>query len=137
MMTPRRTIRVLLDTNFLMLPPRFGVDIRRELERILEGAFSLATTSAVLTELTRLKANVKTREMRNIEFALSSAEGMEKLEDSLREGEDVDDELVRLSELEGVIVATTDSELRKRIKNLGHPVVFLRQRRYLAIDGII
>ncbi len=136
-MTSRRPTRVLLDTNFLMLPLRFGVDIRRELERILEGAFSLATTPAVLNELNRLKLNVKTRELRNIEFALSSAEGMEKLDDLLREGEDVDDELVRLSNVEGVIVATTDAELRKRIKRLGHPVVFLRQRRYLAIDGII
>jgi rRNA-processing protein FCF1 len=136
-MTPRRPIRVLLDTNFLMIPPRFGVDIRRELERVLEVAFSLATTPAVLGELNRLKANVKTREIRNIEFALASAEGMEKLDDTLREGEDVDDQLVRLSEGDDVIVATTDAEVRKRIKRLGHPIVFMRKKRYLELDGII
>ncbi len=136
-MTPRRPIRVLLDTNFLMLPLRFGVDLRPELGRVVEASFSLATTPAVLDELRRLKKNVKTRESKNIDFAIASAEGMEKIDDVLLPEEDVDDQLVRLSEQEGLIVATTDSELRKRIRQKGKPVVFLRQRRFLSIDGII
>ncbi len=136
-MAPREPIRVLLDTNFLMLPVRFGIDIRSELGRIIEASFSLATTPAVLDELRRLKANVKTRESKNIDFGLAMAESMEKLDDTLRPEEDVDDQLVRLSEREGLVVATTDAELRRRIRREGHPVVFMRQRRYLAIDGII
>lgn len=126
-----------MDTNFLMLPVRFGVDTRAELGRIIEASFSLATTPAVLDELNRLKKNVKTRELKNIEFALTSAEAIEKVDAVLIPGEDVDDQLVRLSEEDGLIVATTDSELRKRIRLKGHPVVFMRQRRFLAIDGII
>jgi rRNA-processing protein FCF1 len=136
-MSPRRPIRVLLDTNFLMLPIRFGVDLRPELGRVIEASFSLATTPAVIDELRRLKKNVKTRESKNIDFALASAEGMEKVDDVLLPEEDVDDQLVRLCETEDVIVATTDSELRKRIRRKGKPVVFLRQRRFLSIDGII
>jgi rRNA-processing protein FCF1 len=137
LMNARKPLRVLLDTNFLMLPTRIGVDIRRELERVIDASFSLATTPAVLDELRRLKVNVKTRELKNIEFALTMAEGIEKLRDSLGPEEDVDDQLVRLSDQEGLVVATTDAELRRRIRRLGHPVVFLRQRRYLAIDGLI
>jgi uncharacterized protein len=136
-MTPRSPIRVILDTNFLMLPLRFGVDIRSELGRILETSFSLATTPAVLDELRRLKKNVRTSELKHIEFALTSAEGMEKIDDDIGPEEDVDDQLVRLSEREGLIVATTDAELRRRIRRQGRPVVFMRQRRYLTIDGII
>lgn len=136
-MTPRAPIRVLLDTNFLILPIRFGIDIRSELGRILEASFSLATTPAVLDELRRLKKNVKTGELKHIEFALALAEGMEKIDDVIGTEEDVDDQLVRLSEREGLIVATTDAELRRRIRRQGRPVVFMRQRRYLAFDGII
>jgi len=136
-MSPRRPIRVLLDTNFLMLPIRFGVDLRPELGRVIEASFSLATTPAVLDELRRLKKNVKTRESKNIDFALASAEGIEKMDAVLLPEEDVDDQLVRLCETEDLIVATTDSELRKRIRQKGKPVVFLRQRRFLSIDGII
>jgi rRNA-processing protein FCF1 len=120
-----------------MLPIRFGVDLRPELGRVIEASFSLATTPAVLDELRRLKKNVKTRESKYIDFALASAEGMEKLDTVLLPEEDVDDQLVRLSEQEDLIVATTDSELRKRIRKKGKPVVFLRQRRFLSIDGII
>ena len=54
--------------------------------------------------------------MKNIEYALTMAEGMEKIDDILCPGEDVDDQLVRLAEYGGVIVATTDSELRRRIR---------------------
>lgn len=136
-MAPRKPLRVLLDTNFLMLPVRFGIDLRPELGRVLEVSFSLATTPAVLDELRRLRKNVKTRELKNIEYALAMAEGMEKLDDILCLGEDVDDQLVRLAEMEGVIVATTDSELRRRIRKKCRPVVFMRQRRILSIDGII
>ena len=136
-MTPRKPIRVLLDTNFLMLPMRFGVDLRPELGRVLEASFSLAITPAVIDELRRLKTNVKTRELNNIEYALTIAEGLEKVDDVLCPGEDVDDQLVRLADMEGLIVATTDSELRQRIRQKYRPVVFMRQRRYLSIDGII
>jgi len=51
--------------------------------------------------------------------------------------EDVDDQLLRLAERDGCVVATTDTELRKRLRNRGLPVIFLRQSRFLAIDGII
>jgi rRNA-processing protein FCF1 len=120
-----------------MLPVRFGVDLRPELGRVIEASFSLATTPAVLDELRRLKKNVKTRELKNIEYALTLAEGLEKVEDILCPGEDVDDQLVRLSEMEGIIIATTDSELRRRIRKKCRPVVFMRQRRFLSIEGII
>jgi len=136
-MTPRKPIRVLLDTNFLMIPIRFGVDLRPELGRALEASFSLATTPSVLEELRRLKTNVKNRELKNIEYALTLAEGVEKVNDVLRPGEDVDDQLLRLADMEDVIVATTDSELRRRIRQKCRPVLFMRQKRYLSIDGIL
>ncbi len=61
-MNSRKPIRVLLDTNFLMLPLRFGVDIQSELERVLEASFTMATTPAVVDELKRLRTRVKPNE---------------------------------------------------------------------------
>ena len=136
-MTLRKPIRVLLDTNFLMLPLRFGVDIKSEIGRIIEASFALVTTPAVIDELKRLKTQVKPNEEKEIDFALTLAEGVEKIDDILRPREDVDDQLLRLAAQDGCVVATTDTELRKRLRNKGLPVIFLRQSRYLAIDGII
>jgi rRNA-processing protein FCF1 len=136
-MTTRKPIRVLLDTNFLMLPIRFGVDIQSEFGRVLEVSFTTATTPGVVDELKRLRTQVKPNKVKEIDFALTLAEDVEKIDDVLRPQEDVDDQLLRLAELSGCIVATTDTELRKRLRKRGLPVLFLRQSRYLAIDGII
>lgn len=136
-MTTRKPIRVLLDTNFLMLPIRFGVDIQSELGRVLEASFTMATTPAVVDELKRLRTRVKPNKVKEIDFALTLVECVEKIDDVLRPQEDVDDQLLRLAKLSGCIVATTDIELRKRLRAGGLPVLFLRQSRYLAINGII
>ena len=136
-MTSREPIRVLLDTNFLMVPLRFGVDIKSELGRIVESSFKLATTLAVVDELLRLKHQVKPGEVKEIDFALATAEGIEKIDDVLGPKEDVDDQLIRLAGSRGVVVATTDTELRRRLRKACLPAIYMRQSRYLAIDGII
>lgn len=136
-MTPREPIRVLLDTNFLMLPIRFSVDIQSELGRIVESSFEMVTTPAVVNELLRLKNQVKPSEVKEIDFALVNAEGIKKLDDTLKSEEDVDDQLLRLAKSRRIVVATTDAGLRRRIRSAGFPVIYMRQRRYIAIDGII
>jgi rRNA-processing protein FCF1 len=136
-MTPRKQIRVLLDTNFLMLPVRFGVDIKSEIGRIVEASFILATTPAIVDELNRLKKQVKPSEVKDVDFAINLTETLEKISDVSEPGEDVDDQLLRLASSGGYLIATTDAELRKRLRSKGLPVIFLRQSRFLAIDGII
>lgn len=46
-------MKVLIDTNFFLIPLQFNIDIFSELERIMsaEGKYELSTISPVLTEL--------------------------------------------------------------------------------------
>ncbi|MDP2900974.1 MAG: nucleotide-binding protein [Candidatus Bathyarchaeota archaeon] len=136
-MTPRKVLTVVLDTNFLLIPIRFGVDVRAELGRVVEASFVLTVTPAVLEELRRLEDKVKASEAKDIRFALDFASQMKVIDDILAEGEEVDDQLLRLAVERGYIVATTDGGLRRRLREKGLPVVFLRQTRHLAIEGLI
>lgn len=136
-MTPRKVLTVVLDTNFLLIPIRFGVDVRAELGRVVEASFVLTVTPAVLEELRRLEDKVKASEAKDIRFALDFASQMKVIDDILAEGEEVDDQLLRLAVERGYIVATTDGGLRRRLRDKGLPVVFLRQTRHLAIEGLI
>jgi Uncharacterized proteins of PilT N-term./Vapc superfamily len=43
----------------------------------------------------------------------------------------VDDALIRISR----VLCTNDRELRTKAREMGITVVYLRQRRYLAVDG--
>jgi hypothetical protein len=136
-LTPRKVLTVVLDTNFLLIPIRFGVDVRAELGRVVEASFVLTVTPAVLEELRRLEDKVKASEAKDIRFALDFASQMKVIDDILAEGEEVDDQLLRLAVERGYIVATTDGGLRRRLRDKGLPVVFLRQTRHLAIEGLI
>ncbi len=136
-MTPRKALTVVLDTNFLLLPARFGVDIRAELERVVEASFVLAVTPAVLDELKGLTNKVKASEAKQVRLATEMSSRVRVTDDILTHGEDVDDQLLRLAVDKGYIVATTDAALRQRLRVKGLPVVFLRQGRHLAVEGLI
>jgi hypothetical protein len=136
-LTPRKSLVVLLDTNFLLIPIRFGVDIQSELKRVVEAFFIPAITPAVVDELKRLQAKASPSEEKEISYALAFAKTITLLDDALNPGEKVDDQLLRIAHRDGCLVATTDADLRRKLRDKGVPVVFLRQTRHLSIEGMI
>ena len=125
---------VVIDTNFFMVPFQFNVDIISELEKILPS-YKLTTPSFVINELKGLKKNSKGKIRLNANLALKLANSskVEIKDISLLENETVDDALLRVSE----VLATNDIELKKRAKDKGITVAYLRQKRYIAVEGKI
>jgi len=133
----RPPVVVLLDSNFLFIPLKFGVDIFEELRRLLGENIKCLVTGPVLKELDLLRLGAKPGFLKEISFARKMAEKCDVFEDSLRAGETVDQSLVRVAIEQGFNVATNDAELRKALKKEGVSVVFLRQRAFLEVDGVI
>ena len=125
---------VVIDTNFFMVPFQFNVDIITELENSLPS-YKLTTPSFVINELKGLKKNNKGKIRLNANLALKLANSskVEIKDISLLENETVDDALLRVSE----VLATNDIELKNRAKDKGITVVYLRQKKYIAVDGKI
>ena len=125
---------VVIDTNFFMVPFQFNVDIITELEKLLPS-YKLTTPSFVINELKGLKNNNKGKIRLNANLALKLANSskVEIKDISLLENETVDDALLRVSE----ILATNDIELKKRAKDKGITVAYLRQKKYIAVEGKI
>jgi len=69
-------------------------------------------------------------------LALKIAEKSEVLEVELEPGESADDLMVRLAREWECLVATNDRELRRRLRSLMVPVIYLRQKSRLAIEGL-
>jgi len=126
---------VIFDTNFLLVPRRFGVDVFAEAERVLNQLVDPAVTPGVLRELEQLRQGAAPGFERELDFALSLASRCRVIGHDLLEGETVDDSLVRLASAGGYVVATTDSELKKKLRRSGVKVLILRQRRYLQLIG--
>ena len=125
---------VVIDTNFFMVPFQFNVDVITELENTLPS-YKLTTPSFVINELKGLKRNSKGKVRLNANLALKLANSskVEIKDISLLENETVDDALLRVSE----VLATNDIELKNRAKDKGITVAYLRQKKYIAIEGKI
>lgn len=125
---------VVIDTNFFMVPFQFNVDIIDELEKALPS-YKLTTPIFVINELKGLKRNNKGKIRLDADLALklANSSNIEIKDISLENNETVDDALLRVSE----VLATNDIELKKRARKKGITVAYLRQKKYIAIDGKI
>jgi len=121
-------LKVMLDTNALMVPEQFGVDIFAELERL--GYHQFLVPVPVLRELSGLAAFADSGKDRfAAKVGLALAERCEAVEAS---GE-ADQSLLDLALERNVSVFTNDKELKKKLSSKGVTVIHLRQRRYLEI----
>lgn len=121
-------MKVILDTNGLMIPVQFGVDIFEELKRL--GLYEFFVPEAVLKELEMLVKRAKGSDKRAAKVALSMA-GRCVLLDGTGPADDV---ILRLAEDTGAAVLTNDIELKRRLKAKGISVLSLRQKNRLDFD---
>ena len=120
--------RVVLDTNFMLIPFQFSVDIKAELDRILDFSYRTYTLDGVLKEL-----EVLSKEKGQSGRAAKASIEMAKDFPTLTANGDIDDTLLRLASND-TIICTNDRILKEKIKRKGAPVIYLRQKKYLMID---
>jgi len=120
-------MKALLDTNFLMIPGGFGVDILSELLGL--GYSEVFTTDLVVAELEKLSVN-RGKEGRNARIGLEFIRKGEVVVLKAEE-EKTDDDILRLAKTKEYVACTQDRGLIKRLKISGLPFVTLRQGKYL------
>jgi uncharacterized protein len=117
-----------------MMAAQFPLDLVEELERTLPS-YQLIIPSPVIYELEKIKKRSKGKNRIAASIALKMSKSppfnVKKLE--LSPGEMVDDALLRISK----VLCTNDRELKSKARARGISVVYLRQKRYLAVDGHI
>lgn len=124
--------KVVLDSNFLLLPFQFKVDIFEELKRIMDAKYEIYVTDGVIMELEKM-SNARGTKGRLAREALKIAVSLNKISAGIS---DVDDELFGLASKE-VLICTNDKALKERIRKKRAPVIYLKQKKYLAIEGYL
>ena len=124
---------VIIDTNFFMAVFQFKIDIISELKKILPS-YKLTTPKFVISELEGLKKNknLNIRKQATMALKIAKSNDIEIMDISTLKGESVDDALVRISKSK--ILATNDSQLKKRANEASIRVAYIRQKRYVVID---
>ena len=135
--TIKRELKVILDSNFLFIPSQFQVDVFEELSNLLNRRFDPVLLSPTYRELLEIaeKGSPKMRQQASLALKFAEKCRVVRVEKGLKETND--DVIVRVAAEWRCPVATNDKELRKRLRNVGVPVIFLRQRHRLELEGTV
>ena len=124
---------IILDTNLLLIPFTQKVDIFAELERVCNFPYELYIVDKTIEELDNIITGQKGLEKKAAKIAKDMLE-MKQIEVISTEGGHADDLILSLAHEKGYYVATIDKDLRLRLRKIGVPVIFLRQKKYLEVE---
>ena len=130
-------VKVILDANFFFVPSQFNLDIFEELGNLLNQRFEPVLLSSTLEELQRLVESATPKMEKQALLALRLAEKCSFVPVEKYADETYDDVIVRVSSEWKSPVGTNDRELRRKLRQKGVGVIFLRQKNRLALDGTV
>ena len=138
---------IVIDSNFILLPFQFKIDYLNEIRLYLEGKLKFIIFRQILKELdAKIKREPKaTKFQRQLKSGLLYLEKKKKdfniefVEEFKDKVETTDDFLIRKlislkEESRDIFLATNDSELRRRARELDLSTIYLRQKKYISID---
>lgn len=125
--------QVVLDTNFLLIPYQFKVDIFSQIDRILTVKYEFFVLDKTIDELKKIitEQKGKDRDAARIALKLISIKNIKAIK--TRSGVRTDDAILELPPKGNFIVATQDKDLKRRLINQGTAVIILRQKKKIEI----
>lgn len=130
------TIKVILDSNFLFVPLQFKIDIFEGITNLLNQRFEPIILSPIRRELQKMTEKSPPKLRKQASVALKLAEKCTIIDVEKSAEETSDDVIVRVANQWGKSpVATNDRELRKRLRNINIPVIYLRQKSRFELEG--
>ncbi len=134
--TDKKPLQVILDSNALFVPLKFKIDIFAEVEQLLERNVEFILLSPVKQELERLADSEFPKMRKEAIYALKLAEKCKLTMVIDNANLLTDDIIIKVAEAQKMLVFTNDRQLRKRLRDISVPVIYVRQKSRLEIDGL-
>lgn len=117
-----------------MMAAQFNLDVAGQLQQLIPQ-LEYTVPSFIVRELENIqeRSRGKTRNAASTALKIAGLEPLTIKDIPLLEGEQVDAALLRISR----VLCTNDRELRRKARELEIPVIYLRQRKYLEVDGYL
>ncbi len=126
-------MKIVLDTNFLLIPYQFNVDIFEEIRRICNFKYRLYIVDKTIDELEKLVEKERGKDKDAAKLAMSLIKHKDIKIIPTDDNKIVDDLIVDIAEEEEIIVATNDKELKEKLKQKNIRLIILRQKKYLKL----
>jgi len=122
--------RIIIDTNFLLIPAQFNVDIFSKIKELMTVPYKLVILDETVKELEKIMEEQRGKSRDAAKLGLQLIEGRVEIITTL--GGHADDLIVNMSD-ENTIVATQDQELKRRLKGKDIKIIYLRQKKQLYL----
>ncbi|MDP7324281.1 MAG: nucleotide-binding protein [Candidatus Woesearchaeota archaeon] len=124
--------KIILDTNFLLIPSQFKVDIFEEIKRICNFKYELCIIDKTVEELNNIIKTQPQKQKMHAKLALSIIKKY-KIKQINTTLETNVDSLILRTVTKNHIVATQDIELKRILKEKRIPLIYLRQKQFLEL----
>jgi rRNA-processing protein FCF1 len=131
----KKTLKIVLDSNALFVPLQFKIDIFEELKKLLNVNFEPILLSPIRRELEKLASNGSPQMRKNAAYALKLAEKCRFVPMDEEAAAPPDNAIIRVAGKWKCPVFTNDRQLRKKLRDINVPVIYVRQKSRLEIDG--
>jgi len=131
------TLKVILDSNFLLIPAQFKIDVFESMMSLLNQRHEPTILSTTLHELQTIGQKGPPKLRKQAQIALKLAEKCRIVKVEKSRDETNDDVIIRIAAEWRSPVATNDRELRKRLRDRNIPVIFLRGKSRLESEGAL
>ncbi len=116
---------IVLDTNIILDALKFKVDLIEELKRICYFKYEIKILDKTLKEIeNKPNSKLALKWLKEKSIKLINAENGY-----------VDELLLKLPK--NYIIATNDKALKTQLKSKNHPIITLRQKKYLMIQNVL
>jgi rRNA-processing protein FCF1 len=134
----KKKLKVILDSNALFVPLQFKIDIFEELKALLGVNFEPVVLSPIRRELEIIAEAGSPKMHKLASYALKLAEKCVFFKVAQEKNTcSPDDVIIEMAKKWNCPVFTNDRELKKKLRNISVPVIYVRQKSRLEIDGRI
>jgi hypothetical protein len=131
----REKTKVILDSNAFFVSLQFKLDIFEELKKLLAKNYEAILLSPVRQELEKLAKKGTPKMRKKASYALKLSEKCTYVQLDENSAITPDDAILKVAQKWKSPVFTNDRNLRKRLRNINVPVIYVRQKSRLEING--
>jgi rRNA-processing protein FCF1 len=124
--------KIILDTNFLLIPYQSKVDVFSEIKRICDFKYRLYVIDKTVDELKKIMAKQKGKHRMSAMLGLVFIEQNKIAKIKTKEQKNVDSLIIGKAD-ENTIVATQDAGLKRRLKKKGIGLIVMKGKAHLAL----
>ncbi|MFC1741710.1 PIN domain-containing protein [Nanoarchaeota archaeon] len=124
---------IILDTNFLLIPAQFGIDIFTEIDTLMNESYELCIIDSTIDELNKIQATASGKDKQAAALALQFIDKKNIKHLKTEKNLNTDKMIVEQSKSPDFVVATQDKGLKAILKQNDVQLIVLRQKKFLKL----